>query len=151
MTRHQKELFHLSVKELIPPITDRLELFQYLLPFSKCTSSSLMVSEETKCLCKNNDVECCTVLWFLLLTLYKLSLNYWLYRLQFGEWYQYFSRKQFKTSIINPSRENNDTSVLKMEAEKIKANIGMSLFRCHRFAYLAHVYSWYKCEIEITL
>ncbi|KAJ8042143.1 hypothetical protein HOLleu_13133 [Holothuria leucospilota] len=39
VTCHQKELFHLSVKELSPPIKDPLELFQYLLPFSKYTSS----------------------------------------------------------------------------------------------------------------
>ena len=39
VTCHQKELFHLSVKELSPPMKDPLELFQYLLPFSKYTSS----------------------------------------------------------------------------------------------------------------
>ena len=41
VTRHQKELFHLSVKELSLPIKDPLEFFQYLLPFSKYTCSKL--------------------------------------------------------------------------------------------------------------
>lgn len=77
----------MSVKELSPPMKDLSELFQYLLPISKFTVhlQSLMVSEGTHCLCKNNNVEWCRVLRFLLLTLYKLSLNYLSDRLQFGE------------------------------------------------------------------
>ena len=41
VTRDQKELFHLSVKELSLPIKDPLEFFQCLLPFSKYTCSKL--------------------------------------------------------------------------------------------------------------
>ncbi|KAJ8051075.1 Lysophospholipase-like protein 1 [Holothuria leucospilota] len=72
VTCHQKELFHLSVKELTHPIKDPLELCYIFYRSQNILLQSLIVSEETRC--KNNDVECCTVLRFLLLALYKLSL-----------------------------------------------------------------------------
>lgn len=39
----------------------------------------------------------------------------------------------------------------KSKGEVTLSIFGTSIFWCHKFAHLAHVYSWYKCEIEFTL
>ena len=68
-------------------MTNPLELFLYLLPFLRYAFSKF---DRTDYLCKNYDVECCTVSVFLLLALYILSLNYLLSGLHIGKCYQYF-------------------------------------------------------------
>ena len=64
---------------------------------------SLKIFDRTDYLCKNYDVECCTVSVFLLLALYILSLNYLPSVLHIGKVISIFLKKTIFTSKINPS------------------------------------------------